>query len=166
MPKHVLPLSLEFPEDYLPNSASISLAENRLFGCSLICNFYLSVASLKIELISTWDLLACCWDIKQAANNKHLSGWNVNQFHSQLPFPSGDNAVMILAVDSHVCQHVCPALVLFGAVEILFTWRKKQKWKQPMWASKRNEKEGKKDALAAWKRTCPVVVEKKRFPWK
>ena len=35
---------------------------------SLICNFYLSVAALSIELIHPWDTLACCWDVKQPTN--------------------------------------------------------------------------------------------------
>ena len=38
---------------------------------SLISSFYLSVAARKIVQIRLWDTLACCWDVKQPANNNH-----------------------------------------------------------------------------------------------
>ena len=43
---------------------------------SLICNFYLSVVARKlVEHICPWDLLACCWDVKQSTTTtRHLRG--------------------------------------------------------------------------------------------
>ena len=41
---------------------------------SLRCNFYLSVAAGKIEQTRPWDILACCWDVKQPTNNKFIEG--------------------------------------------------------------------------------------------
>ena len=35
----------------------------------MICNFYLSVAALKLsKQIRPSDTLACCWDVKQPTN--------------------------------------------------------------------------------------------------
>ena len=42
---------------------------------SLICNFYLSVAHIKLsEQILPWDTLACCWDIKQPTSKQNPHG--------------------------------------------------------------------------------------------
>ena len=38
---------------------------------SWICNFYLSVAAIKLsEQICPWDTLVCCWDDKQPTNKR------------------------------------------------------------------------------------------------